>query len=183
MNKLQNGVYFITGVYGVGKTSLCDKLKEVLSVPYFSASELISVQNNETYGANKAVKDKVENQNLLERAIKQKLLKYPTIFLNGHTVIFTKNKTVDLLPTQAFHNFNLRAIVLLETTASILLKHLNNRDKVIYSAGEIAALADAERSQCQIISQELQIPLVRHTMKYDNTDYLSLATQLQGIDL
>ena len=183
MNKLKNGVYFITGAYGVGKTSLCEKLKEILSVPYFSASELISFKNHETYGASKAVKDKVENQNILEKAIKQKLLEYPTILLNGHTAIFTKNRTVDLLPTQAFHNFNLRAIVLLEATPSILLKHLNGRDKVIYSAGEIAALADAERVQCQLITEELSIPLLKHTMQYDDKEYFSIATQLQEENL
>ena len=179
MDSLKNGVYFITGAYGVGKTSLCDKLKEILSVPYFSASELISVRNNEIYGASKAVKNKVENQNILKKAIEQKLLKYPIILLNGHTAIFKKDRTVDLLPIQAFHCFHLRAIILLETTLDILLKHLEGRDNIIYSTGEISALIDAENQQCQILSAELKIPLLRHIMQYDDTDYLSITAQLQ----
>lgn len=183
MNNLKKGVYFITGAYGVGKTSLCDKLKEILSVPYFSASELISVQNNEAYGVNKAVKNKVENQNILKRAIEQKLLEHPTILLNGHTAIFKKDRTVDLLPIQAFLFFHLRAIILLETTSAILLKHLNGRDNIIYSADEMSALTVAERQQSRLISAELNIPLVRHAMQYDNTDHLTIATKLWGSNL
>lgn len=179
MDSLKNGVYFITGAYGVGKTSLCDKLKEILSIPYFSASELISVRNNETYGASKAVKNKAENQNILKKVIEQRLLKYPIILLNGHTAIFKKDRAIDLLPIQAFHYFHLRAIILLETTPDILLKHLEGRDNIIYSTGEISALIDAENQQCQILSTELKIPLLRHIMQYDDTDYLSITAQLQ----
>jgi len=183
MGKLRNGVYFITGAYGVGKTSLCDKLKEILSVPYFSASELISVQNNEAYGVNKAVKNKVENQNILKRAIEQKLLEHPTILLNGHTAIFKKDRTVDLLPIQAFLFFHITAIILLETTSDILLKHLNGRDNIIYSTDEISALTAAEKQQSRLISAELNIPLVRHAMQYDNTDHLAIAAKLWGSNL
>lgn len=183
MNNLKKGVYFITGAYGVGKTSLCDKLKEILSIPYFSASELISVQNNEAYGANKAVKNKVENQNILKGAIEQKLLEHPTILLNGHTAIFKKDRTVDLLPIQAFLFFHLSAIILLETAPTIPLEHLNKRDKISYSIEEITRLANAERMQCKLIATELNIPLLRHVMQYDNTDHLAVASKLWRSDL
>ena len=183
MNNLKKGVYFITGAYGVGKTSLCDELKKILSVPYFSASELISAQNHEVYGASKAVKDKLKNQNILGKAIERKLLKYPTILLNGHTAIFKKDKTVDLLPIQAFFNFHLRALILLETTLTILLKHLNERDNIVYSMDEISSLANAENHQCQLIAEELRIPLLRHVMQYSATDPLSIAAKLLRNDL
>ena len=178
MNNLKKGVYFITGAYGVGKTSLCDKLKEILSVPYFSASELISAQNHETYGAKKTVKDKVKNQNILKEAIEQKLLEHPTILLNGHTAIFKEDRTIDLLPIQFFFYFHLRAIILLETTPTIPLEHLNKRDKISYSIEEITRLANAERMQCKLIATELNIPLLRHVMQYDNTDHLAVASKL-----
>lgn len=80
MGRIRKGVYFITGAYGVGKTHLCDTLSNELSIPYFSASELISAQNNEIYGANKAVKDKLENQQILQKAIAKKLIDYPAFF-------------------------------------------------------------------------------------------------------
>lgn len=170
MGRIRKGVYFITGAYGVGKTHLCDTLSNELSIPYFSASELISAQNNEIYGANKAVKDKLENQQILQKAIAKKLIDYPAFFLNGHTAIFKKDYTVDLLPISVFQKFNLVAIILLETLPSVLLQHLNERDNIMYSELEILNLINAERNQSQNIARQLQIPLLRHLMKYDETD-------------
>lgn len=183
MKGLEQGVYFITGAYGVGKTTMCQQLSKVFGLPYFSASELISLKNNEVYGANKAVKNKVENQNILSRAIEQKLLEYPTFLLNGHTAIFTKNHSVDLLPTLAFQFFNLNAIILLEASPDVLSTHLNKRDQIVYSKEEISFLIAAEREHSQRISEKLRIPLIRHTMKYDNTDCNILSAYLLGDEL
>lgn len=180
MRNIKKGVYFITGAYGVGKTTLCKKLSCMLSVPYFSASELISAQNKEMYGANKTVKDKIENQNILKEAIAQKLIDFPTFFLNGHTAIFKRDNTVDLLPAEAFQHFNLVAIILLEAPSGVLLEHLNNRDQISYSKKEISSLIVAEGAQAQGIAEKLRIPLIRHTMRYDNMDCNELLAYLLG---
>lgn len=75
-----------------------------------------------------------------------------------------------MLPISVFQKFNLVAIILLETLPSVLLQHLNERDNIMYSAAEILNLINAERKQSQNIARQLQIPLLRHLMKYDGTD-------------
>lgn len=183
MKRLEQGVYFITGSYGVGKTTMCQQLSKAFGLPYFSASELISLKNNEVYGANKAVKNKEENQHILSREIEQKLLKYPTFFLNGHTTIFKKDHTVDLLPTEPFKHFHLAAMILLEAPPFSVLEHLNKRDQILYSKEEIFSLIEAERERAQSISEKLQIPFIRHLMKYDDTDCSLLVELLQRVEL
>lgn len=83
-----NGLYFIAGVYGVGKSTLCEKISTILDIPFYSSGDLISNVNSETYGANKTVKDKAQNQNILVSAVNQSYLRYPTMLLAGHFCIF-----------------------------------------------------------------------------------------------
>ena len=64
MNKETKGIIFFAGIYGVGKSTLSSKLSETMSLPEYSASELISMSNNEQYGKNKFVSDvKKESDN------------------------------------------------------------------------------------------------------------------------
>lgn len=59
------GTIFIAGSYGVGKSTLCDKLSKALGLPTYSAGDLISSINGEQYGANKAVQNKETNQDMV----------------------------------------------------------------------------------------------------------------------
>ena len=55
---MEKGVVFIAGTYGVGKSTLCDKLCRKLNIPAFSAGDLISEINGETYGKIKLLRIK-----------------------------------------------------------------------------------------------------------------------------
>ena len=65
------GVIFVAGVYGVGKSTLCEKLSKELSIPFYSSGDLISKVNGELYGANKVVKDKSKNQNIISEPVEE----------------------------------------------------------------------------------------------------------------
>ncbi len=64
------GTIFVAGSYGVGKSTLCNDLSNVLGVPAYSADDLISNVNDEKYGANKAVQNKDQNQDILAIEVK-----------------------------------------------------------------------------------------------------------------
>lgn len=44
---MNNGVIFIAGVYGVGKSTICNNLNKSLGIPAYSSSKLISEINGE----------------------------------------------------------------------------------------------------------------------------------------
>ena len=83
---MQN-VIFISGVYGVGKSTLCSKLSSMTGIPAFSAGDLISEINGEVYGRNKVVKDAKSNQDILISAVDTKLKEYSRFLLAGHFCI------------------------------------------------------------------------------------------------
>lgn len=65
------GTIFVAGSYGVGKSTLCNVLSKALDIPTFSAGDLIGNINGEQYGANKAVKNKDVNQDILGIEVKK----------------------------------------------------------------------------------------------------------------
>ena len=70
-----NGVVFVEGIYGVGKSTLCERISSLIHMPFYSAGDLISEQVGEIYGENKKVRNKDQNQNVLIECISQKIVK------------------------------------------------------------------------------------------------------------
>ena len=62
---MRDGIIFVAGIYGVGKSTLCERLSISIGIPCFSAGDLISAINGEIYGRNKTVVKKEKNQDIL----------------------------------------------------------------------------------------------------------------------
>lgn len=125
------GTIFVAGSYGVGKSTLCNVLSKALYIPTFSAGDLIGNINGEQYGANKAVKNKDVNQDILGIEVKKKLEQYPTILLAGHFCLFDKSNCVEKLPNSIFEKISIEQILLLEADPVRISTNLSIRDKKI----------------------------------------------------
>lgn len=62
---------FLAGIYGVGKSTLAERISATTGLPCFSAGDLISRVNGEKYGANKFVTDKEKNQDILAECVSE----------------------------------------------------------------------------------------------------------------
>lgn len=155
------GTIFVAGTYGVGKSTLCNKLSTALKTPDFSAGDLISAVNGETYGANKVVRDKDANQNILASQVKQLLKSTPSIILAGHFCIFDINGNVDTLPSRVFYDLEIETILLLEASSSQIIKNLSMRDKKEYSESQILLLQKAEHEKAHEIATSINCNIAR----------------------
>lgn len=164
------GTIFLAGIYGVGKSTLGEKIAREINVPFYSAGDLISEINGEIYGANKFVKDKFANQDILSLAVNNKLEEYNNILLAGHFCIFDKDLKIDVLPTAVFEKIRLEKIILLEAPIDIIFTHLSNRDSKLYSLEALNELLKKERACAKAIAEKLFIPLYVHQMKFNNSD-------------
>ena len=164
------GVLFLAGIYGVGKSTLGETLSQRQGIPFYSAGDLISQVNGETYGANKVVADKVGNQDILAIQINRLLKQYDRILLAGHFCIVNKHGEVDCLPQDAFKNLHLDKIILLEAEEEQILNHLSARDAKKYSPELVSALMQTEREMAHAVSAELNCPIVTHCMTYTPAD-------------
>lgn len=111
-----NGVCFVAGCYGVGKSYLCDKLASLLGIETYSASDIISSVNGEKYGSNKFVADKEANQRALVDEVQTLLHSKARILLAGHFCIFNRQGEVEFLPENVFDELSIAKIVLLKQT-------------------------------------------------------------------
>lgn len=177
---MEKGIIFVAGTYGVGKSTLCDKLSKKLNIPSYSSGDLISEINGEVYGANKVVKDKTANQNILISAVKRKLSLNPVFLLAGHFCIFNKSGEVELLPEFVYKEMPISKLILLETEIDTIINNIRSRDNKLYSLDAIKSLILTERKQAEIISEQLNLPLHVHKMNFDQTDVEKISDIIQG---
>lgn len=177
---MKKGIIFVAGTYGVGKSTLCDKLSKKLNIPSYSSGDLISEINGEIYGANKVVKDKTANQNILISAVKRKLSLNPVFMLAGHFCIFNKSGEVELLPEFVYKEMPISKLILLETEIDTIINNIRSRDNKLYSLDAIKSLILTERKQAEIISEQLNLPLHVHKMNFDHTDVEKISDIIQG---
>lgn len=164
------GTIFIAGSYGVGKSTLCRALSKALTIPAYSAGDLISNVNGEQYGANKVVSDKNANQNILAMEVKKKLEQHSTILLAGHFCIFDKLNCVEKLPNSVFEKISIEQILLLEADPVRILTNLSIRDKKQYELSQIGLLLKEERRAAKEISRKYSFSLHIHHMAFDGAD-------------
>lgn len=164
------GTIFVAGSYGVGKSTLCNALSKILTIPAYSAGDLISNINGEQYGANKAVKNKDANQDILAIEVKKKLEQYPTILLAGHFCIFDKLNCVEKLPNSGFEKILIEQTLLLESTPARILANLSVRDKKKYKYQQIELLLNEERRAAEEISHLCSCSLHIHQMAFNELD-------------
>lgn len=164
------GVIFVAGSYGVGKSTLCDNLSKELTIPTFSASDLISKVNGEQYGVNKVVKDKNANQDILIFEVKKELEKHPRLLLTGHFCIFDKFYCVEKLPYSVFEKISIEKILLLEADSARIINNLNVRDLKKYEFKNIELLCAEERRVAEEISNKYKFKLHIHKMAFDESD-------------
>lgn len=165
-----SGVCFVAGIYGVGKNTLCEKIAKELSVPFYSASDLISRVNGEQYGCNKFVHDKFSNQKILITEVNEKLKESHNMLLAGHFCILNSRKEIDILPSWVFNNLSISKILLLEASAKRIKENLYNRDKQEYSISLIKDFLQQERLLAEEISRKLNCDLLIHSMCYGVSD-------------
>lgn len=177
------GTIFVAGTYGVGKSTLCRELSKVLQIPEYSAGDIISSVNGETYQVDKFVKDKNSNQSILVATIKLLLERSPNILLAGHFCIFDKEENIDYLPRDVFSELRIDMIILLEAQVSTIIENLFNRDGKHYSEKNLLALQQAERKTANEIAKRIQCNIYVHSMRFDKTDVEIILRRIKSCGL
>ena len=177
---MRDGIVFVAGIYGVGKSTLCEKLGHSIGIPCFSAGDLISALNGETYGRNKAVVNKERTQDILVAAVRDRLQKDKTFILAGHFCIFDKSFNVERLPESVFSLMPISKVVLLESDVTKVCENLRYRDSRCYPLDALKSLKQCEKMQCEKITKQLGLPLYIHQMLFDDSDVQQVREYILG---
>lgn len=167
---MKDGIIFVAGIYGVGKSTLCERLGLSIGIPCYSAGDLISALNGETYGRNKTVVNKEKNQDILVAAVNDRLQKDTAFILAGHFCIFDKSFNVERLPESVFSLMPISKVILLESEVTKVSENLRYRDSRCYPLDALKSLKQCEKMQCEKITKQLGLPLYIHQMSFDDSD-------------
>lgn len=174
-------VIFVSGVYGVGKSTLCNEIAHKCHIGFYSASDLISEVNGEIYGANKKVKDKIANQIILIERVNEKIEHHNLVLLAGHFCILGSSGNMERLPLEIYEKLHISSIILLEANPSFIINNLEKRDGKQYLEIQIEEFMQAERDCSKKVSDILKVPLFVHNMDFSDRDVLDSCLFLQEV--
>lgn len=163
---------FVGGIHGVGKTYLCEKLKERLDLSSYSASRLISNLKQELFTANKKIEGIHQNQDLLVEAAKQ-LKEQRLYLLDGHFCLLNKDGEVIKIPSATFENLAPKSIIVITNSIEKIAKHLMNRDQSQYDFKLLEKFQNQEVEYATEISQTLNTPLLIHPASNNLTELMA----------
>jgi adenylate kinase len=154
-----NNIAFIAGIHGVGKTTLCEKLKNDLNIAHYSASTIIKNKLNLVKNIKKIAKNVDSNQPALIEALNNDI-NANEIILDGHFTLFTKNHEISKISVDVFEMMPIKIIFLLTCEPSEIIQRLSHRDKQKHPLLKIIELQEAEKKQALYVSDKLNIPLI-----------------------
>ncbi|MBU3059877.1 ATP-binding protein [Pseudomonas indica] len=152
---------FVAGVHGVGKTYLASQLPANLGLMHTSASKLIKDERAlPSWGVDKRVSDVEANQVALATAVTRYNKAGTRLILDGHFVLLNPQGEFSRLGTEVFKALSLESVILLEADAHTIAIRIRERDGREANIDHIAKFIAEERSQAQMVCNELEIPLL-----------------------
>lgn len=155
---MKRKIIFVGGVHGVGKTSLCNKVCEVLGIERYSASDLIKKVKNVTFPTNKRIEGIEENQDSLIVAVDSYMDCKTVCLLDGHFCLLDEHGNVVPVPLSTFSSLSPIAIIVLNDEPSNIYARIQSRDGDASGVDGIAAFQDSEIEYSKLVSESLRVP-------------------------
>jgi adenylate kinase len=152
---------FVSGVHGVGKTYLADRLPSGIGLFHMSASRLIKEERSlPDWSSDKRVSGVDENQVALANGVARYNRAGTHLLLDGHFVLLDQDGQFIALGSEVFNALNLSAVVLIEAEPEVVARRVMNRDALPQDPTWIAEFMVREHSQAELVCRELQLPLI-----------------------
>jgi adenylate kinase len=152
-------LFFVGGIHGVGKSSLCSKVASEFNLQHAIAGDLIRRHHEIAATVDKCVADVGKNQDALVNAIQAMPVQDTPVLLDGHFCVLDSAEEIIRIPIQTFKQLSPIAALVVYDDVERIQERLQNRDGRSYSTGKLAALQNAElahaREVCFAIGVEL----------------------------
>jgi adenylate kinase len=152
-------LYFVGGIHGSGKTTLCKRLAVILGAAHYSAGELIRLGSKHQDDRSKAVQDVELNQRLLLEVLDELSGRAATVLLDGHYTLIDQQGLIRPIGIDVFRALN-PAVLLLVAEEPITISHrLQQRDGKTYDLPFLELHSKGELAHAELLSAQLSIPL------------------------
>jgi adenylate kinase len=152
-------IFFIGGIHGVGKSTLCKKICCDLNLIYLSASQLLNWNESNENPKNKKVDDILYMQNKLIIGINLNTEPNKNYLLDGHYCLLDKDNKVNPIPSDTFIRINPINLNIILGNISEISTTLQIRDNLVYEMDLLKQFQSYELSYAQKLSKKLNIEL------------------------
>ncbi|EHV5555057.1 AAA family ATPase [Vibrio parahaemolyticus] len=166
---------FISGIHGVGKTTLSKLLSECLGLRHYSCSSLIK-QYVEKTDTGKFVSNIDKNQTLLIKAYNSIRQTEPLI-LDGHLTLLDKKGKPTPIDSSVFRELDIGVFILVTDEIETTLSRLSARDSLNWNLDYIRAMKELELITIRKVSKELGV----HLIEYKNNSNIDDLIRTLGV--
>ncbi|MBF4434819.1 AAA family ATPase [Vibrio anguillarum] len=168
-------IVFVSGIHGVGKSTLCSKLFDEFGWRHYSCSDLIK-QNSDYIESSKLVVNADKNQEALLRGVS--LIEDDTILLDGHFCLLGKELDIIELDMAVFESLSPSIVINVTCDENIILERLKARDGKTIPHGVLVDLQSRELLQAKAFCAKSGYPLIN----YNSPDSIEkLVFTLRGV--
>lgn len=151
-------IFFIGGIHGVGKGTICKKISDTININSITASSLLKWEEvPESVGHNKKVNDIPDTQNRLLYGINQ--LNQGNYLVDGHFCLLNSNEKIVGVSFEIFNSMNPINLALLVQEPRLIAERLYLRDGLKYDTNLISEMQETEITHAKTISDKLKIQL------------------------
>lgn len=155
-------LYFIGGIHGVGKGTICKKIISLHNFIHLSASEVLKWVEISML-ENKKVKDFKLSQNRLLNNLNQIIDSSKKYLLDGHFCLLNSENKPEKINKETFIELNPKAFIIVTDKINLIRDRLEKRDHKSYDIEILQKFQDLELEYSMSLSKELSIPIIKVT--------------------
>lgn len=157
--KLFENIYFIGGIHGVGKGTICKEIADKTGLIHITASQVLKweeISDND----NKLVKNINSSQGRLIKALKNLIKKDKIYLLDGHYCLLNSDGIPSRIDEDTFDQINPKAITIVIDDVEEISKRLKSRDGKTYNIKILNDLQEMEIEYAKYLSDKYSIPYI-----------------------
>lgn len=151
-------VILITGIHGVGKGYIAEQLKNKISIPVYTASELIR-QSGVFIENDKRTKNIKSNQNQLLYAI-HCFVHDDVFILDGHTCLINANHEIEGIDTEIFRQMDLIGIISIYDDIQAIQERMYQRNQLYFENSFLEKFQNCELDSSKKLAKTLNVPFL-----------------------
>lgn len=153
---MYENIIFLGGIHGVGKGTLCLKIKKELEIEHLTASELLKWTEVNTDPKNKLVADIPSMQDRLIQGLELRVVPTRKYLLDGHFCLFDGLGNVEHIPFATFSKIDPILISILTEEPEIIVQRLTLRDNRPYDLPLIRQMQVEEITYGKWVADQLK---------------------------
>jgi adenylate kinase len=152
-------IYFIGGIHGVGKGTICKEIASKTELIHITASEVLKWEEI-SYKDDKLVKDITLSQNRLIKGLKNIIKKDEKYLLDGHFCLLDSNEVSKRIDEDTFDQINPKIISIVIDDAEKIAERLQSRDHKIYDVEVLNQFQLMEIEYAKYLSNKYSVPYI-----------------------